>query len=71
MKIKMLAGTGGCSGGDCPEVYATDRGTVVVRGYKITDPGGAAAIDSLDMPANESAVEVPLDLLRRAVTHAG
>lgn len=67
----MLAGTGGCTGGDCPEVHATGRGTAFVRGYTVTDPDGAAAVDGLNLPAGEAVVEVPLELLREAALHAG
>lgn len=66
----MLAGSPDCQGGDCPEVYATDRGTALVRGYKVTDDAGRAEVAKLGIPTNEDVVEVPLDLLRTAVAHA-
>ncbi|KWW97483.1 hypothetical protein TH66_17765 [Carbonactinospora thermoautotrophica] len=59
---------GGCDGGTCPTVYATDRGTFVVQGYVISDP---QALRQLDLPEGENAVEIPAELLRsvaRAVT---
>lgn len=43
----------------CPTVYATDRGTVVVQGYAITD---AEAIADLALPPGENAVEIPASL---------
>lgn len=67
----MLAGSPDCHGGDCPEVYVTDRNTALVRGYKVTDAAGRAEVDKLGMPAGEDVVEVPLDLLQRAVANAG
>jgi hypothetical protein len=56
MRLTKLAG---CSGGTCPAVYATDRGTVVVQGTPVTDPEALAA---MELPAHETAVEVPADL---------
>jgi hypothetical protein len=35
--------------GECPTLYATDRDTYVVQGWKVTDP--------------ETAVEIPRELL--------
>jgi len=47
-----------CGGGDCPTVYETDRGTVVVQGY-VVEPTAAG----LTLPAGEQLVEVPRELL--------
>lgn len=52
------------SSGSCPSVYETDRGTLVVQGYKVTDPEALAALRERGLPDHEDAVEVPLDLLR-------
>jgi hypothetical protein len=57
MHLTKLAG---CSGGTCPAVYATDRGTVVVQGAIVTDPESLAA---LNLPEHETVVEVPASLL--------
>jgi hypothetical protein len=57
MHLTKLAG---CSGGTCPAVYATDRGTFVVQGSVVTDPEALAA---LNLPEHEAAVEVPASLL--------
>lgn len=46
--------------GDCPSLYATDRGTYVVQGLKL-DP---AILASLTIPDRETAVEIPAALLR-------
>ena len=54
--------TGDCRGGDCPTVYVTDRGTLVVQGY-VLDP---VAVRQLALPSGESAVEVPAELLLEA-----
>ncbi len=39
-----------------PTLYRTDRGTWVVQGWDLTDPG---ALAQMDIPAGESAVEIP------------
>ena len=57
MQLRRIAG---CSGGTCPAVYETDRGTIVVQGAIVTDP---QALASVDLPANEALVEVPMELL--------
>lgn len=57
MELRRIAGT--CREDDCPTVYLSDRGTVVVQGYTVSD--------GVDLAADEQAVEIPVDLLRRAV----
>ena len=57
MRLRKLAG---CSGGTCPAVFETDRGTYVVQGAIVTD---AEALAALELPAHETAVEVPASLL--------
>ncbi|MGH3937589.1 MAG: hypothetical protein ACRDTG_02995 [Pseudonocardiaceae bacterium] len=49
----------------CPTLYRTDRSTVLIQGYVVTDPEvlGAPAL-----AAGETAVEVPLSLLAGLVT---
>jgi len=46
--------------GDCPSLYATDRGTYIVQGLRL-DP---EVLASLTMPDRETAVEIPAALLR-------
>jgi hypothetical protein len=58
MRLTRLAG--GCEGGTCPTVYRTDWGTLVVQGAVVADP---EALSSVDLPAHETLVEVPADLL--------
>jgi hypothetical protein len=60
MRLTKLAG---CSGGTCPAVYVTDRGTVVVQGSIVTDP---EALATMELPAHETAVEVPAELFATA-----
>jgi hypothetical protein len=57
MQLTKLAG---CQGGTCPAVYATDRGTLVVQGAVVTDP---QAVADANVPAGESLVEIPRELL--------
>lgn len=39
-----------------PTVYRTDRGTWVVQGWVVTDPG---ALAQMKVPDGETAVEIP------------
>jgi hypothetical protein len=39
-----------------PTVYRTDRGSWIVQGWIVSD---AAALDQMDIPAGETAVEIP------------
>lgn len=45
---------------NCPSLYRTDRGTFVVQGWRVSDP---EALAQLDIPAHETVVEVPADVL--------
>jgi hypothetical protein len=52
---------GECSDGKtCPALHRTDRGTVVVQGWAVTDP---EALQQLRLPAGEQAVEIPAELV--------
>jgi len=58
MRLELLRG---CSDGKTgPAVHRTDRGTVVIQGWAVTDP---EALRALSLPAGELAVEVPAELL--------
>lgn len=59
--MKFTRISGDCEEDNCPAVYATDRGTLLVQGYVIDDP---ATLHKLGLPPGESAVEVPADLLK-------
>jgi hypothetical protein len=51
---------GECSDGKtCPALHRTDRGTVVVQGWAVTDP---EALRQLRLPPGEQAVEIPAEL---------
>ena len=58
MKVTKLVSE--CDIKDCPTIYATDRGTLLVQGEVPTDHG-------LEIPAHETLVEIPVELIRRAV----
>ncbi|GAA4909194.1 hypothetical protein ACFPM3_12040 [Streptomyces coeruleoprunus] len=56
-----------CDVKDCPTIYATDRDTLLVQGETPTDHG-------LKLPAHETVVEIPVqllvDLLRKGLRDA-
>jgi hypothetical protein len=56
------SGNSTCDDNDCPNVYATDRGTFVIQGSAFT---GFAA------PAGETLTEIPEEVLREAVRVLG
>lgn len=60
MKVTKLVST--CDLKDCPTIYATYRGTLLVQGEPPADHG-------LKIPAHETVVEIPeqlvLDLIRK------
>ncbi|MGW3113532.1 hypothetical protein [Streptomyces sp. NPDC001091] len=58
MKVRKLVTT--CENGDCPTLYATDRGTLLVQ-------GGVPADHGLRVPAHETLVEIPMELIRKAI----
>jgi hypothetical protein len=62
VKLRHLGTDTGGTG--CPALYATDRGTFVVQGWRVTDPEAIA--DLIDVRENESYVEIPKTLLRYA-----
>jgi hypothetical protein len=49
--------------GNCPSVYETDRGTVVIQGWKVA-AGDQAWGDTRFLDANETLVEIPRELLK-------
>ena len=59
MRVELVRST--CSDGKtCPAVHRTDRGTVVIQGWVVTD---AEALSELHLPPGETAVEVPAELV--------
>jgi hypothetical protein len=60
MKLELLR-TADCTNNvTCPALYSTDRGTIVIQGWAVTDPD---ALLQLTLPVDGLAVEVPADLL--------
>lgn len=51
-----------CTSGNCPTVYMSGAGTLVVQGYAVS-----GELAGVDLPAGESLVEIPLHLLTEAV----
>lgn len=62
MKLTELVST--CENGPCPTVYATDTGEFIVQGFKVDD---AEALATMGMPDTETAVRIPMELIRRLV----
>jgi hypothetical protein len=62
MRLQLLGTESGHTG--CPALYATDRGTYVVQGKRVTDE--AAIADLVDIRNDEFYVEIPKGLLRYA-----
>jgi len=46
---------------DSPTLYETDRGTLLVQGYVVTDP---EALSQMRLPEGETVVEVPKRLMK-------
>ncbi len=55
-----------CGMGECPTVYRTDRGTLVVQGYTF-DPADAG----VTLPDGELMVEIPAELFSAVPPAAG
>ena len=52
----------------CPTAFATDRGTYILQGWKVTDEGALAELRRRGLPEHETAVEIPAALLRHLPT---
>jgi hypothetical protein len=62
MRLRFLGSDS--DGGKCPTLYATDRGTYVVQGWRVTNP--EALGDLRSVLEGEAFVEIPKELLRFA-----
>ncbi|MFC7248074.1 hypothetical protein ACFQO7_36890 [Catellatospora aurea] len=60
MQLTFIRKTALSGDTNCPSLYRTDRDTFVVQGWRVTDP---EALRQLDIPAHETVVEVPSDVL--------
>ena len=60
MKLTELASS--CEEGPCPTVWAIeDSGDIIVQGFKV---GDAEALVAMALPETETAVRIPMALLR-------
>jgi hypothetical protein len=62
MKLTWLGTESGETG--CPSVFATDGGTLVIQGWRVTDPDALAVLRERGLPDHEAVVEIPLVLLQ-------
>lgn len=64
MELTFVGSTSG--NGGCPTLYRTERGTLIIQGTTVDDPEALAemARHGNGIPAYESAIEVPAELLR-------
>jgi hypothetical protein len=60
MNLTQISG-GDCGRDDCPTIFSTDRGTLVVQGYVVDKP----------TPYGEAVVEIPLAVFEDAVRALG
>jgi hypothetical protein len=63
MKLRKLAGT--CDDGTCPNVYLSDRNTLVLQGDAVLSAEGLA------FSPHEQAVEMSVDLVEEALRALG
>lgn len=59
MQLTHLFTWSGSGGGNCPAVYETDRGSLVVQGYELGDTDSA---QMRNVAGNELGVEIPYEL---------
>ena len=58
MQLRFLGSTS--DNGGSPTLYATDRGTFVVQGWRVLDEETLA---QMRIPGHETAIEIPKELL--------
>jgi hypothetical protein len=56
MRVTLVAGDPDSQPQGSPTLYRTDRGSWVVQGWVVTDPGVLA---EMNIPEGETAVEIP------------
>ena len=59
-KVKLTFEGSTSPTGECPSLYRTDRGTVVIQGKQVTDPEALAQLR--DVLEGETFIEVPAEL---------
>ena len=60
MELTQVAG-GNCGRDDCPTIFTTDKGTIVIQGYVVAK----------ETPVGEAVVEIPAQVFREAVRVLG
>jgi hypothetical protein len=60
--MKLVPLTRQCFNGDCPAVYATDHGTMVIQGKWLTP-------SPVELGEGEAAIEIPAEVFDQAVKH--
>jgi hypothetical protein len=68
MRLTHLATESGKTG--CPSLFATDHGTFVVQGWKVTDDEALAELHRRGLPEHETAIEIPAALVQHFPTGA-
>jgi len=63
MKLRLIDGDGGCGGEACPSIYETDRGTYVVKGWRISD----SIKKNISLTTGEDAIEIPTDIIESII----
>ena len=64
MKLRKITGPE-CENGNCPTVYVSEQGTLVVQGDAVSHA------DGLTLGNGEQAVEISVQLLREALSALG
>ena len=64
MLVRLVRGGNCADGKTCPALHRTDRGTLVVRGWAVSNTD---LLDKFDLPAGTQAVEVPAELLAEVI----
>jgi hypothetical protein len=67
MKIEFIRKTDSSGTGNCPAIYKADNGNYVIQGWTIDADTRAQLRDLAD---NETAIEVPADVIAGIVTGA-
>lgn len=66
--MQLVRLTDACPDGrDCPAIFQTDRGTIVVQGGRLSP----AEIAAMNLPEGETAAELPAELLEVAARALG
>lgn len=60
MRIEFIRKTDNSTTGNCPAIYKADNGNYVIQGWLIDDATRAQLRDLAD---NETAIEVPADVI--------